>query len=509
MDLLEQLAHGFAVAGALRHLLLALLGALLGTVVGVLPGLGPTAAMSLLLPLTFTLEPLGAVILLAGIWYGSQYGGSTTAILLNMPGEATSVVTAYDGHQMARNGRAGAALFVAAAGSFFASIAGLAGLALAAPALADLALRFGPPEYFALALLGLVVLFNVTSGPLHKSALMAALGMMVAGVGLDKMSGTPRFTFGHVPLMDGIDLAAIVMGVYGISEVMAQLSARTVHSSDVARVRLRDLYPTGTELRRSLAPIGRGSLVGFVIGLVPGPAGVISTFLSYRLEKRLSRHPEQFGRGAIEGVAGPEAANNAVTSASLIPLLSLGLPFSAPAAILLTGFVIHGITPGPMFISGSAEMFWGLVAAMVIGNVALLVLNLPLVGVFASLIAVPRQYLVPVVCLMLLAGAYAAAGSVLTVWIAVVSGLLAWWLRPLGYDPAPFVLGLVLGPLVERSLRRSLAMFDGDLALFARHPIAASMLALAALVLLGAAALRLRRRLRGLTWIKPADGRAP
>ncbi|HYF18214.1 MAG TPA: tripartite tricarboxylate transporter permease, partial [Ramlibacter sp.] len=232
---------------------------------------------------------------------------------------------------------------------------------------------------------------------------------------------------------------------------------------------------------------------GFVVGLVPGPAGVISTFLSYRLEKRLSRHPEQFGRGAIEGVAGPEAANNAVTSASLIPLLSLGLPFSAPAAILLTGFMIHGVNPGPMFITGSADMFWGLVAAMLIGNVALLVLNLPLVGVFASLIAIPRQYLIPVVCLLLLAGAYAAAGSIVTVWVAVVSGLVAWWLRPLGYDPAPFVLGLVLGPLVERSLRRSLALFDGDLTLFGRHPIAASMLLVAALVLLGGGVIRLRR----------------
>ncbi|HYF18459.1 MAG TPA: tripartite tricarboxylate transporter permease, partial [Ramlibacter sp.] len=266
MELLDQLANGFAVAAGVRNLLLALAGALLGTVVGVLPGLGPTAAMSLLLPLTFTLDPLGAVILLAGIWYGSQYGGSTTAILLNMPGEATSVVTAYDGYQMARNGRAGAALFVAAAGSFFASIVGLAGLALAAPALAEQALRFGPPEYFALALLGLVVLFNVTGGALHKSALMAALGMMAACVGLDKMSGTPRFTFGQAPLMDGLDLAAIVMGVYGLSEVLEQLSGRTVHARDIARVRLRELYPTGAELKRSLAPIGRGSAVGFVVG---------------------------------------------------------------------------------------------------------------------------------------------------------------------------------------------------------------------------------------------------
>ncbi|MBI4189543.1 MAG: tripartite tricarboxylate transporter permease [Betaproteobacteria bacterium] len=494
-DILAQLGHGFAVASTLKNLLMALAGAFLGTVVGVLPGLGPTAAMSLLLPLSFTLDPIGAVILLAGVWYGSQYGGSTTAILLNMPGEATSVVTAYDGYQMALKGRAGAALFVAATGSFVASVAGLVGLAVAAPALASFALKFGPPEYFALALLGFIVLFNVTGGPLYKSALMAALGMMVSCVGLDKMSGTPRFTFGSTAMMDGIDLAAIVMGVYGISEVMEQLSARAVKASDIARVKLRDLYPTRAELRRSVAPIARGSLVGFLVGLVPGPAGVISTFLSYRLEKRVSRHPEEFGHGAIEGVAGPEAANNAVTSASLIPLLSLGLPFSAPAAVLLTGFMIHGVTPGPMLIQNSPDLFWGLVASMVIGNIALLVLNLPLVGVFASLIAIPKQYLVSVVCLMLLAGAYAATGGMVTVWVAAVSGVLAWWLRPYGYDPAPFVLGLVLGPLVERSLRRSLAMYDGDITMFAHNPLAAAMLTLSALVLLVGLGLRLKHLL--------------
>ena len=495
LDILQQLGDGFVLASSLRNLGLAFAGALLGTVVGVLPGLGPTAAMSLLLPLSFALDPLGAVILLAGIWYGSQYGGSTTAILLNMPGEATSVVTAYDGYQMALKGRAGAALFVAATGSFFAGVVGLVGLAVAAPALASFALRFGPPEYFALALLGLVVLFNVTGGALHKSALMAALGMMISCVGLDKMSGTPRFTFGSTPMMDGIDLAAVIMGVYGISEVMEQLSRRAVKASDIARVKLRDLYPTGSELKRSLAPIFRGSIVGFLIGLVPGPSGVISTFLSYRLEKRVSRHPEEFGHGAIEGVAGPEAANNAVTSSSLIPLLSLGLPFNAPAAILLTGFMIHGVTPGPMFITNSPELFWGLVASMVIGNIALLILNLPLVGLFASLIAIPKQYLVSVVCLMLLAGAYASGSGLITVWIAAISGVLAWWLRPFGYDPAPFVLGLVLGPLVERSLRRSLAMYDGDITMFAHNPLAASMLGLTVIVLVVSGVLRLRRLL--------------
>jgi len=495
-ELLDQLGHGFSVASSFKNLMLALAGAFLGTVVGVLPGLGPTAAMSLLLPLTFTLDPLGAVILLAGIWYGSQYGGSTTAILLNMPGEATSVVTAYDGYQMALKGRAGAALFVAATGSFFASIVGLVGLALAAPPLADLALRFGPPEYFALAVLGLVVLFNVTGGSLHKSAIMAAFGMMVSCVGLDSLSGTPRFTFGSAHMLDGFHLAAIIMGVYGISEVMEQLSSRVVKSKDIARVRLRDLYPRMDELRRSLAPIARGSAVGFVIGLVPGPAGVISTFLSYRLERRLSRHPEEFGKGAIEGVAGPEAANNAVTSSSLIPLLSLGLPFSAPAAVLLTGFMIHGMSPGPMLISNSPDLFWGLVASMVIGNIALLVLNLPLVGVFASMIAIPKHYLISAVCLLLLAGAYAASGSMFTVWVAVISGAAAWWLRPYGYDPAPFVLGMVLGPLVEKSLRRSLAMYDGDITQFAYNPLAGGMLALTALILLGALVLRIVRAAR-------------
>jgi len=490
MDLFDQLGHGFEVAGTFKNLALAFAGALLGTIVGVLPGLGPTAAMSLLLPLTFTLDPLGAVILLAGIWYGSQYGGSTTAILLNMPGEATAVVTAYDGNQMALKGRAGAALFVAATGSFIAGMVGLVGLVIAAPPLADFALRFGPPEYFALAVMGLVVLFNVTGGALYKSALMATLGMMVSCVGLDNFSGTPRFTFGSIGMMDGIELAAIIMGVYGISEVMEQLAKRKEKLPPIAKVRMRDLYPTPTELKRSVNPIMRGSVVGFIIGLVPGPAGVISTFLSYRLEKRISRHPEEFGKGAIEGVAGPESANNAVTSSSLIPLLSLGLPFSAPAAILLTGFMIHGVTPGPMLINDSPDLFWGLVASMVIGNIALLILNLPLVGLFASLILIPKQYMISAVCLMLLAGAYAASGSMLPVWFAVVSGVLAWLLRPHGYDPAPFVLGLVLGPLVEKSLRRSLAMYDGDISMFAHNPLAASMLAIAALTLFGGLGLR-------------------
>ncbi len=482
MDILSTVANGFSAAGSAQNLIAALVGAFLGTVVGVLPGLGPTAAMSLLLPATFGLEPITAIILLAGIWYGSQYGGSTTSILLNMPGEATSVVTAFDGYRMALKGRAGAALFVSAVGSFLAGLIGLVGLAIAASALSRFALAFGPSEYFAIAVFGMLVLFNVSEGSAYKAALLAVLGMMLGTIGLDSVSGTARFTFGNMHLRDGIDLAAVIMGVYGIAELIEQLSGEAAQPAAVKSIRFRDLYPTRTELGRSIGPMFRGSVVGFVLGLVPGPAGVISTFVSYRLERRLSRRPEEFGHGAIEGVAGPEAANNAVTSASMIPLLSLGLPFSAPAAVLLAGFMVHGVAPGPGLIQNNPDFFWGLIASMVIGNVALLILNLPLVGAFVSILRLPRHYILSVVGLLLLGGAYAASSSTMTLWIAIVSGVAAWAVRPFGFDPAPLVLGLVVGPIIERSLRQSLALSGGDVSALVLQPLFGTLMLIAIVI---------------------------
>ena len=484
MGPLEGLAYGFGVAFTPANLLACFAGVVIGTIVGVLPGIGPVGAMALLLPSTFALPPTTALIMLAGIYYGSMYGGSTTSIL---------VVTAIDGYQMARKGRAGAALAVAAVGSFIAGTLGVVGVMLFSAWLADVALQFGPPEYFALAVTGLAVLSRLSGGSVVMSFLMVGLGLAIGTVGMEPISGVRRFTFGSVQLAQGLELVPIIMGLYGIAEVLV-LAEQGLRQGPIPRVRLRELFPTREEWRQSAWPIGRGSVVGFLTGLIPGPATVLSTFIAYTMERRLSKTPERFGTGAIEGVAGPEAANNGATAGAMVPLLSLGIPFSPATAVLLGALVIHGIQPGPLLMSGRPDVFWGVVASMYIGNVLLLILNLPLVGVFVSILRTPQHVLSTFVLLLCLVGAYSLSNSMLDLWVLVVMGLIGYVFRKLAIDPAPLIIAVVLGPMMEKTLRQTLFMAHGDWRLLVFRPLSLALLLVGALVLLGPPVLSALRR---------------
>lgn len=472
MNALDGLVYGFSVALTPENLLAGLVGALVGTFVGVLPGLGAVGAMALLLTITLTLPPETALIMLAGIYYGAMYGGSTTSILVNVPGEAASVMTALDGYQMAKKGRAGAALAVAAVGSFIAGTLGIVGLMLFAPPLAGFALSFGPPEYFMLALLGLVALSRVSSGSAWKGTISLALGLILATVGMDPISGMRRYTFGVVELSQGIDLVAVAMGLFGMAEVLT-VAEQAGGLPEVTAVRFRELFPTKSEWKRAIPAILRGSGLGFLIGLVPGPAPLISTFASYNMERRLSKHQEEFGYGAIEGVAGPESANNGATSAAMIPLLALGIPFAASPALLLAALMIHGVQPGPLLMQDHPAVFWGVVVSMYIGNLALLILNLPLVGLWVSLLRIPQPALVASILVFMFLGTYSLNNSVLDLIVLVVMGVLGYVLRKLEFDLAPIILGLVLGPMMEKSLGQSLYMSEGNLTVFFQGPITA------------------------------------
>ncbi|MCE5286939.1 MAG: tripartite tricarboxylate transporter permease [Pelosinus sp.] len=482
MEQFMLLTQGFFISMTPMNLLACVIGVLVGTLVGVLPGIGPVGAIALLLPFSINMDVTASLIMFAGIYYGSMYGGSTTSILLNVPGEASSIVTCLDGYEMAKRGRAGAALAVAAIGSFIAGTLGILGLTFFAPLLARFVLLFGPPEYFSIAFLGLVILTKMTGKSMLKGWLMIMLGLMLGTVGTDSLSGINRFTFGIDELQRGFDLSIVAMGLFGIGEVldaMLQPSSKI----ELMSVRLRELYPNKSEWGRSIAPIFRGSLVGFLVGLLPGPAGVISTFVSYALEKRKSKHPEEFGQGAIEGVAGPESANNAASSATMIPLLSLGLPFSAVSAMLLSGFMTHGVIPGPNLITGHPEIFWGLVASMYIGNVLLLIINLPLVGVFASILKIPMQILLPLVIMITLVGAYSINNSIFDLFLVMVFGVLGFHMKRTEYKPAPLIVGLVLGPTMERGLTQGLIIENGSILSFFMRPIAGSFLLVAVLLI--------------------------
>ncbi|HUF91944.1 MAG TPA: tripartite tricarboxylate transporter permease, partial [Candidatus Limnocylindria bacterium] len=471
MGAVEGIAYGLGVAMAPANLLACFVGVLIGTIVGVLPGIGPIGAMALLIPSTLALSPTTALIMLAGIYYGSMYGGSTTSILVRVPGEAASVVTAIEGYAMARRGRAGAALAVSAVGSFVAGTLGIFGIVLLAAWLADQALRFGPPEYFALSLMGLLVLSRLSGGSVVTSLFMVGAGLAIGTVGMEPISGVSRFTFGWLTLAQGIDLVPVIMGLYGVAEVLA-LAEQGVRRARIASVRLRELFPTAEEWRRSAAPIARGSAVGFLAGLVPGPAAVLSTFISYALERRVSKRPEQFGHGAIEGVAGPEAANNGATAGAMVPLLSLGIPFAPATAILLSALIIHGVQPGPLLMAQRPDVFWGVVASMYVGNAILLVLNLPLIGVFVSILRLPQHVLSTLVLLLCLVGAWSLNNSLLDLWVLVLFGLIGYGLRKLAVDPAPLIVALVLGPFMENSLRQTLFMAHGEWRLLVFRPLA-------------------------------------
>ncbi len=500
MGTLDGLLYGFSVALTPGNFLAALVGALVGTVVGVLPGLGPMGAMAMLLSFTVTLKPETALIMLAGIYYGAMYGGSTTSILMNVPGESASVMTCLDGYQMAKRGRAGAALSVAAIGSFFAGTVGVVGLMLFAPAMARFALRFGPPEYFSLCLVGLFALSRVSGGSLWKGLVVLGLGLALGTVGMEQVSGKSRYVFGILALTQGIEIVPVAMGLFGVAEVLC-IAERQGGMPQITRVRLRELFPDREEWRRSIGPILRGTGLGFLFGLIPGPSAVLSTFGAYNLERRLSKHPEQFGKGAIEGVAGPETANNAATTSVMAPLMSLGLPFAPPAALLLAALMMQGVRPGPLLISEHPEIFWGVIASMYIGNLALLVLNLPLVGIWVRLLRVPEHALVALILVFVMVGSYSVNNSLLDLVVVSVMGVVGWVLRKLEFDVAPLILALVLGPFMERTFRESLYMSRGDLFTFVERPISLALLLVLAAIAILPPAWRIAKR-RGM----PANG---
>jgi len=490
VETLVALAQGALTAAAPLNLLYGFVGVLLGTLVGVLPGLGPAGAIALLLPLALHAPPLAYLIMLFGITYGAQYGGSTTSILVNIPGEASSVITCLDGYAMARQGRAGPALGMAAFGSFIGGTLALFGVAFLAPALAEFGLHFGPPEYAALMLFGLTALVYLAQGPMDKALLMALFGALLASIGLDPVSGTPRFTFDILILRDGIGLTPVVIGLFGVSEVLLNLDAK---AGGVFHSKVLGLLPTAQDWRDSTAPIARGTLLGFFIGSIPGLNVVIATFASYALEKKLSKHPEKFGKGAIEGVAGPETANNAASCSGWIPLLSLGLPTGSVTALIFGALMIHGLAPGPLFITNSPEVFWGLLGSMIIGNAILLVLNLPLIGLWIKILRIPYYYLFPLIVLFSIIGAYTGSASIGDVVITIAFGFLGYLMKKFAYEAAPMVLGLVVGPLLETAIRRSMIMSRGSAMIFFNRPIAAVFMALALFMLLSP--LLTRRRL--------------
>jgi putative tricarboxylic transport membrane protein len=481
LETLGNLALGFQVALSPGVLAYAFAGCVVGTLVGVLPGIGPLAGISLLLPATFGLDATRAVVLLAGIYYGSMYGGSTTSILMRIPGEAASVMTCLDGYAMTRKGRGGAALAVAAVGSFVAGTLSVLGLMVLAPPLAEVALRFGPPEYTALLVLGLLVLAFMSTGAMPKALAMAALGLLLGMVGIDTMTGFTRFSFGLRELGDGIGVVPVAVGLFGLAEIL--YTAGQAEPPAVVKPRLGELLPSREEWRASAGPIGRGTLLGFLIGVIPGSAHIISSFVSYAVERRLSRHPERFGRGAVEGVAGPESANNAAASGALVPMLALGVPSGPIPAVLLAAIMVHGLTPGPMLIQQSPDLFWGFIASMYVGNLVLLLLNLPFVGLFVNLLRIPYRWLYPAILVFCVLGVYAVNQSVVDVWIMTIMGALGYLLRKLDFEPAPIVLGLVLAPALEMSFRQSLAVSGGDYRIFVTRPIAVAMLAAGALLL--------------------------
>jgi putative tricarboxylic transport membrane protein len=489
----DSLFLGFSVAFRPDVLWYAFLGCLVGTLVGMLPGIGPLAGISILLPLTFGLDATKAIVMLAGIYYGSQYGGSTTSILLRIPGEAASVMTCIDGNAMAKKGRAGAALCIAAVGSFLAGTFAVIVLTLIAPPLAAFALRFGPPEYTALLVLGLVFLAYMSTSSLVRTLLMAAFGLLLGTIGIDVMTGHFRYSFNIAELGDGLGIVPVAVGLFGLGEILSTPSRQV--ATDVIRPRLRELLPNREEWRQSLMPIARGSVLGFLIGIIPGSAHIISSFLSYAVERRVSKHPEQFGKGAVAGVAGPESANNAASTGAFVPMLALGIPTGPVTAVLIAALLIHGIPPGPTLVNDHPNVFWGFVASMYVGNLMLLALNLPLVGLFVNLLRIPYAYLYPLIIMFCVIGVYEVNHSIVDVWIMLIMGVVGYGLKKFGFDPAPLVLGLVIAPIFEMSLRQSLIMSNGSWAVFLQRPIALVLLIVCAgLLLLSASSAVLARR---------------
>ena len=478
MEVLSSLGLGFSVALQPHNLAFCLIGVVLGTLLGVLPGLGPSAGIAILLPVTFGMDPVPAIIMLAGIYYGAMYGGTITSVLINVPGESASVMTCLDGYQLARQGRAGAALGMAAISSFVAGTAGVVALMVLAPWLADFAVSFGPPEYFALMLMGLSTVAGLVSGSPLKALIMGVLGLMLGTVGYDVVTGRLRFTLGVPELADGVHFIIVAIGLFGVGEILASVGDRS-HVVHIPRVSLSSVFPTVADWVACRWAILRGTVVGFVVGVLPGAGATVASFLAYALEKKASKHPEKFGAGAIEGVAAPEAANNAASAGALVPLLTLGIPGSGATAVLLGALIMYGVRPGPLLFDARPDVAWGLIASMYVGNLLLVILNIVFIPAFASVLRVPRAVLLPIILALCVVGAYSLNNSLFDVAMMVVFGALGYVANRYGYPAAPLVLALVLGPMMETSFRQSLLISRGDLGIFVTRPLSAAMMAVA------------------------------
>jgi putative tricarboxylic transport membrane protein len=473
MGIFDNLILGFGIAFTVNNLLFCFVGVFIGTLIGVLPGIGPVATISLLLPVTYGMGPVTSIIMLSGVYYGAQYGGSTTSILVNIPGESSSIVTCLDGYQMARKGRAGAALGMSAFGSFIGGTASIIGLMLLAPILADAALMFGPPEYFSLMFFGMTLVIYLCVGSITKGLIMAVAGLALAMVGQDPVSGLDRFTLGSITLLDGVGIVPVAMGVFGLGEVLTNIE-ESIQQREIFASKIKGLLPNLKDWKDSTWPIIRGTIIGFFVGVLPGGGTVIPTFMSYSLEKKLSPYPEKFGTGVIEGVAGPETANNAATGGSMVTLLSLGIPANVSIAVLLGAFIIHGIQPGPLLITEHPDLFWGTIASMYIGNVMLVILNLPLIGLWVKLLKVPYNILFPLILLFCFIGVYSINNNFHEILIMLVFGVFGYVMRKFAYEGAPLLLALVLGPMFETAFRQS--MLYGDPFILFKRPISAVLL---------------------------------
>ncbi len=480
MESLGYLLQGFSAALSVNYLLYAFAGCFLGTLIGLLPGLGPAAGTAILIPLTFSLDATGAIIMLCAIYYGAMYGGTITSVLINVPGEAASVVTCIDGHQMARQGRAGSALGIAAIGSFVGGTIATVALVVVAMPLASLALKFGPAEFFALMVAGLCLVVGLAGNNMMAALLMTVIGLLFAMIGVDPVRGAPRFTFGVEELYDGIGFIPVVMGLFGVAELLLAAEKRQTH---MVEAELKSWMPTGAECRQSAGAIGRGTVVGFVLGLIPGVGAIVPTFMAYVIEKRVSKTPERFGKGAIEGVASAETANNAYANASMVPLLALGIPSSPTIAVLMGAFIVNGITPGPFLFKEQPLLVWTVIASFFVGNLLLLILNLPLVGLWAKLLKIPFSYMCTGVLIFCVIGAYGLKQSLFDVWVMLGFGILGYLLRKLDFPIAPAILALILGPMMERSLRTTLEISGGSFAIFLDRPVALALLAVPLIVI--------------------------
>jgi putative tricarboxylic transport membrane protein len=482
MGPIEGLLYGLHLVFSFQNLLAAFAGALAGTMIGVLPGLGPVAGIAMILPITYSMGPTAGLIMMAGIFYGAMYGGSTTAVLINMPGESASVMTCIDGYKLTKKGRAGAVLFTVAIGSFIGGTVSVIGVMLFAPMLAEVGIMFGPAEFFALLAGGLLMLARISGGSLAAGLFPMAIGLLLGTIGQEPVTAYNRFTFGFNDLSQGVELVALVVGLYGLAEMMCVVESSEAQVKPLG-VRLRDMLPTRSEWRRCWAPFGRGTILGFLFGLLPGPSATMASFASYRLEKAVSKYRDEIGEGAIEGVVGPETANNAAATSSMVPLLALGIPFSSVTALMLAAMMVHGVQPGPMLMVTNPEVFWGVIVSMYIGNVILVILNVPMIGVWVSLLRIPNYIFLPLILLMATIGSYSVRNSMLDVYLLLALGIIGYVLRRLDFQLAPMVVGVVLGPLIEKHLREGLFMSQGDFSVFYTSPIAVAIWIVVVLVM--------------------------